>query len=167
MVFFRLFVTLQIILKKLHGTELLAKVKRMLQDIRIFTTDEVWRQILTAMSATIVNDVHLADVNLDAIGIEPQISALELKALILNTLELNQQAIIEHIFGRPVHLSALQMQIVVLLYQTGGMSAHDLRSVLAPNIATHTIDTAIYQLRKVYGRDFVKNENGKYFIGKL
>lgn len=139
----------------------------MLQDIRIFTTDEIWRQIVSAMSATIVNDVLRADVNLDAMDIEPGISALELKALILNTMESNQQKIVDCIFGRPVHLSALQMQIVILLYQTGGMSAHELRSILAPDMTTHTIDTAIYQLRKLYGRDFVKNENGKYLIGKL
>jgi hypothetical protein len=59
------------------------------------------------------------------------------------------------------------MNIVVLLFKTGGMSVNDLKNVLgySPDIATHTIDTAIYQLRKTYGRNFIKNENGKYLIG--
>lgn len=139
----------------------------MLHHIRLFTADPVWRQILLSLSATVVDDAKLANVNLDALEIDPQISVLELKAMILNAMDCNQQAIVNRLFGRPVNLSALQMQIVVLLDQTGGLSAHQLRTILAPDIATHTIDTAIYQLRKVFGRDFIKNENGKYFIGKL
>ena len=36
-----------------------------------------------------------------------------------------------------------------------------------PNMTTHAVDTAIYQLRKNYGKDFIQNKNGVYIIGKL
>ena len=36
---------------------------------------------------------------------------------------------------------------------------------LSPDITTHTVENAIYQLRKKYGRDIILNINGKYKIG--
>ena len=36
-----------------------------------------------------------------------------------------------------------------------------------PDITTHTVENAVYQLRKKYGHDFILNENGKYKIGHL
>ena len=137
----------------------------MLNDIRIYTTDAIWRQILTSLGAVIVDDQSIADLNFDQMDIATNVSPLELKSLILNAVETNQQKIIKKIFNKSIKLPQLQMQIVVLLYQTGGMAGEKLRSILAPDITTHTIDTAIYQLRKTYGRDFIKNENGKYIIG--
>lgn len=137
----------------------------MLNGIRIYTNDDVWRKILTDLGANSMSDSNLADINVDSLDIPDAVSPLELKSIILNSLDIKQQNIIRQVFGKHVVLPALQMQIVVLLMQTGGMSAADLKSTLAPDIATHTIDTAIYHLRKTYGRDFIKNENGKYFLG--
>ena len=73
------------------------------------------------------------------------------------------------IFGTSVILPRMQGQIVTLLYKTGGMRAPEIRSALgySPNAATHTVDTAIYQLRRAYGRDFIINDNGVYRLGKL
>jgi hypothetical protein len=63
----------------------------------------------------------------------------------------------------------LHAQIVVQLYKSGGIDAAGLKSALgySADTATHTIDTAIYQLRKMFGHDFIINENGVYRIGKL
>lgn len=141
-------------------------ILKMLNDIRIYTTDAIWRQILTSLGAVIVDDQSVAELNLDQMDVATNISPIELKSLVLNTVETNQQNIIKKIFKKSIMLPQLQMQIVVLLYQTGGLSGEKLRSILAPDITTHTIDTAIYQLRKTYGRDFIKNENGKYIIGQ-
>ena len=49
------------------------------------------------------------------------------------------------------------------------MTGEELKNALGymPNVATHTIDTAIYNMRKLYGRDFIKRENGVYKIGTV
>lgn len=141
----------------------------MLSGILIYTTDPVWEKIVTDLSATVTTDIKTADINIDSMDITLPVSSLDLAAQILNIIDQKQQKIISEIFGAAVTLPQLQRKIVVLLYRCGGMSAGQLKDVLgiAPDVATHTIDTAIYQLRKMYGKDFIKNENGKYSIGKL
>jgi len=141
----------------------------MLNGIRIFTTDDTWRKILIDLGATVVDCPGVTDIRFDKLGIKSPALALDIKSAILDTINHNHQKIINRVFGKNVILPRLQMQIVTLLVETGGMTASDLRSVLgySPDVATHTIDTAIYQLRKTYGRDFIKNDNGKYIIGKL
>lgn len=141
----------------------------MLQGIRIYTNDAIWRKVLQDLGAVVVHDINVADVDFDSLDITGPMSPLELKSVILTVIDKNQQNIVSKVFNETVALPRLQMQIVVLLYQTGGMFINDLKNVLgiSPDVATHTIDTAIYQLRKSYGRDFIKNDNGKYSIGKL
>lgn len=139
----------------------------MLNGISIYATNKVWRKILIDLGATLVDDSKLADLNFDSLEVPDNLTPIELQSIILNTIDTNQREIIKKIFKKPEVLPSLQKSIVVLLYKTGGISASDLKSVMgySPDIATHTIDTAIYQLRKTYGKDFIKNENGKYFIG--
>jgi len=139
----------------------------MLHGIRIHTKDNMWCKILTDFGAAVTDDSNIADIDLDSLNIPEQVTPLELKSIILNSIDNKQNEILKKVFKKTVKLPRLQMYIVVLLFKTGGMSITDLKNVLgySPDIATHTIDTAIYQLRKVYGHDFIKNENGKYFIG--
>lgn len=139
----------------------------MLNGISIYATNKVWRKILIDLGATLVDDSKLADLNFDSLKVTDNLTPIELQSIILNTIDTNQREIIKKIFKKSEVLPSLQKSIVVLLYKTGGISASDLKSVMgySPDIATHTIDTAIYQLRKTYGKDFIKNENGKYFIG--
>ncbi|MBN1281464.1 MAG: hypothetical protein JW985_00655 [Alphaproteobacteria bacterium] len=139
----------------------------MLNGISIYATNKVWRKILIDLGATLVDDSKLADLNFDSLEVPDNLTPIELQSIILNTIDTNQREIIKKIFKKSEVLPSLQKSIVVLLYKTGGISASDLKSVMgySPDIATHTIDTAIYQLRKTYGKDFIKNENGKYFIG--
>lgn len=139
----------------------------MLKDIRIFSADPVWRKILTDLNAVVLDLPDIADVNLDDLNLEFPITALDLKAAVLKAID--NTNILKQVFGKQVNLSQLQTQIVVWLYKTGGMSVAELKSVsgFAPNMTTHAVDTAIYQLRKLYGHEFILNKDGKYYLGKL
>lgn len=139
----------------------------MLTGIRIYSSDVVWRNILADLNAVVLDAPDTAEVNLDDISLEIPISALDLKAVILSALD--NTKILQDIFGKAVYLPQLQAQIVVWLYKTGGLSLNALKKVLGymPNMTTHAVDTAIYQLRKNYGKDFIQNKNGVYIIGKL
>ncbi|MDR1337921.1 MAG: hypothetical protein LBJ73_02740 [Rickettsiales bacterium] len=140
----------------------------MLQGVRIYTTDAVWRKVLQDLGAMIVDGASVADVDFDSLDIPSPVFPMKLKSIILASIDKAQRDIMEKVFHMPVALPRLQMRIVVLLHQTGGMFINDLKNVLGilPDVATHAIDTAIYQLRKTYGRDFIKNDNGKYSIGR-
>ncbi len=136
----------------------------MIDGIRIFTTDQVWQGIIKNLGGIIVADKNMADVNLDAMKVKQPISMIELKSQILQTAAQNQKKIILKVFGCDVALSDLQMRIVVLLARAGSISSANMKSVLgiAPDATTHAIDTAIYNLRRVFGRDFIKLKNGRY-----
>ena len=92
---------------------------------------------------------------------------LQLKTLILNAADADN--ILRRVFNSDVHLPRIQSQIVVCLYKTDGMTTTELKDALgyAPDVTTHVVETAIYQLRKAYGREFIKNTNGVYRLGKL
>lgn len=139
----------------------------MLTGIRIYSSDVVWRHILADLNAVVLDAPDTAEVNLDDISLEIPVSALDLKAVILSALD--NTKILQDVFGKAVYLPQLQAQIVVWLYKTGGLSLNALKKVLGymPNMTTHAVDTAIYQLRKNYGKDFIQNKNGVYIIGKL
>lgn len=139
----------------------------MLSGIRIYTSDSVWRQILGDLGATLLNAPSVTDINFDEIEIADTVTPVDLKSLILKAAD--NTDVIKKIFGKNVRLPRLQAQIVVCLYNSGGMSAHALKQALgyAPDVSTHTVDTAIYQLRRIYGRDLIQNINGVYKIGKL
>ena len=95
------------------------------------------------------------------------ISVLELKSKLIAATD--NSKIIHKIFGTNARLSNLHAQIVAHLYKSGGMDSGTLKTALgySADAATHTVDTAIYQLRKMYGHDFIVNDNGVYRIGKL
>lgn len=139
----------------------------MLDGIRIYCSDLAWRQILSDLNATLSETPGFADLNFDLLKIDTPISVIDLKTLILKSTD--DSEIIRKIFGSNVNLTRLQSMIVVSLYKTGGLNAEELKIALgySPNATTHTVDTAIYQLRKMYGHDFIKNNQGIYSIGKL
>jgi len=139
----------------------------MFSGISIYCSDPIWCRILSELNATIADCTETAAVNFDELGIEPPITPLELKSEILNASDIGRQ--LHQIFGHPVSLPHIQGRIVVLLHKSGGLTSGDLRHALgyAPDVATHSIDTAIYQLRKLFGREFIKNQNGVYRLGKI
>lgn len=140
----------------------------MLNEIRIYSSDETWRQILTDLGANVSDIWDPTCLNFDALGIIEPATPIIIKTAIQNAVDGNIQ-LLQQILGKNVKLPYIQTQIILLLYKSGGLSANDLRNALgyAPNTTTHTVDTAIYQLRKTFGRDFIKNINGVYKIGKL
>ncbi len=139
----------------------------MLSGIRIYTSDTLWRQILTDLNAVVLDVPNFIDPNLDDLNVLPKISIMDLKALILDASDIRHT--LRNVFHKDVILPQIQAQIVAVLYKSGGMTALELKSELgyAPDVATHTIDTAIYQLRQKYGHEFIKNINGEYKLGKL
>lgn len=139
----------------------------MLNGIKIYSSDVVWRQIFSDFGAVVTNVTDVTDVNFDDIEPNVPISTLELKSLILSAMDNSE--IIMAVFGGKVELSRVANQIVTYLYKSGGMSAEELKVALgyAHDAATHTVDTAIYSLRKMFGHDFIQNDNGVYRLGKL
>lgn len=139
----------------------------MLNGVRIFTTDEIWRQILADFGATVTDAPSITDINFDDLRISDVITPLQLKAAILSASD--NECILSQIFGSRISLPQLQSRIIVLLHKTGGMAYADLRGALGfiPNVTSHTIDTAIYQLRQRFGREFIQNTDGVYKLGKL
>lgn len=137
----------------------------MLTGIRIFTSDPYWRGIVTDFNAVLVDDANLADVDLDSLELHVPVSPLEMKAAVISALD--DTKVLVSVFGRPVSLSPIQRRIVVRLKKTGGMTADELKLALgyARDTTTHTVDTAIYGLRKLFGRNFIVNENGTFKIG--
>lgn len=140
----------------------------MLDGIRIYSSDEIWRQILSELGATVSAAPDKTYLDFDSLGITMPATPIMLKTVIQNAIDGNIQ-LLHDIFGRNIQLPYIQAQIVILLYKSGGMSANDLRNALgySPNATTHAVDTAIYQLRKTFGRDFIINVNGVYKIGQL
>lgn len=139
----------------------------MLTGVKIYTSDKIWRQILSDLNATVLDAPNAIDVDFDNLRIKKIISPLELKSAILNAMD--NSHIIAAVFKKGVSLPQLQSQIITCLYKTGGMTVDELKCALgyAPDASTHTVDTAIYQLRRAYGRDFIVNNDGVYSIGKL
>ena len=118
------------------------------------------------LNATVVDSNKISDVDLDELDLVLPISILDLKSIILKALDYTE--ILNKIFNKEVRLSTLQKQIVVLLYKNKGISIAEMKSLLGfpKSVTTHVIDTAIYELRKKYGSDFIINKDGKYYIGK-
>ena len=141
--------------------------KNMLENIKVYASDECWKHILADLGATIVDTPNMADVVFDDIDIVTPVSAQELCGLIFSNK--NNPEIIRNIFNRDVVLPELQHKIIVSLYKNPNISLRDLKNALGilPNISSHAVETAIYQLRKKYGHDFILNSNGKYKIGHL
>lgn len=142
--------------------------EHMLTGLRIFSSDAVWRGILADLGATVVDAPNVADVNLDDIAPDSPVGVTELKAAILAAGDNGD--IISRVCGSNVCLPRGQARIIVALYKSaGGLTSAELKTALgySPDAATHAIEAAIYQLRKRYGRDFIRNQNGVYVIGKV
>ena len=139
----------------------------MLNGVRVYSADSFWRNILSDLGATVLDAPNATDLNFDSLNIVMPISPVQLKAALLDASDYSN--IIRKIFGAPARLSNLHTQIVVCLYKSGGMTAGELKSALgySNDTTTHAVDTAIYQLRKLYGHDFIINDGGVYKLGKL
>lgn len=122
---------------------------------------------MSELGAVPVDNDKIADVNIDTLNLHTPVSAMELGAAIVGAMD--NTDILNRVFGRPVQLSPIQADIVARLVRTGGMTADELKAALgyAPDATTHTVETAIYGLRKLFGHDFIKNQDGKFIIGGI
>ena len=139
----------------------------MLSGMRIYTSDSVWRQILGDLGATVTDVAGATDINFDKLKIKQPVTITELKSAVLGASD--NDFIINELLGKNAKLTRLQKMLVVALHKSGGMNGEELKVALgyAPDATTHTVDTAVYQLRKIYGHEFIKNDGGVYKIGKL
>ncbi|MDE5615420.1 MAG: helix-turn-helix domain-containing protein [Alphaproteobacteria bacterium] len=139
----------------------------MLKGVRIYTSDVLWRQILGDFGAILLDAPTATDINFDTIDVPEKITPIQLKALILGAVD--NSGIIARLLGPGTTLPRMQGRVVALLYKSGGMRAAEIKDALgySPNAATHTVDTAIYQLRRMFGRNFIINDHGVYRLGKL
>ena len=139
----------------------------MLSGISIYASDSVWRQILADLGATVLDVPSAGSIDFDDLNVSDGISVLDLKSIILNARD--NTDILYQIFDTHVSLPSVQGKIVALLYKNDGMTIAQLKAALgyAPDVSTHAMETAIYQLRQKYGRNFIKNINGVYKLGKL
>jgi len=138
----------------------------MLNGISFWTDDIIWRHILTDLGAEFV-DRQFADVVFSS---GKKLSPIELKAEILRQIDAREDEIIKKLCGAEA-LTGSQKKIIIALYRGGklGVSADELQQWLGYSIGatTNTANTAIYQLRKIFGKDFITNKNGRYQLGKL
>ena len=139
----------------------------MLENIKIYTSDTYWKGILTDLGANVVDSLNVADVNFDDIKINTPISINDLQNVILERFE--NKDIIESVFGYDVVLPMLQHKIIVALHNNPNITMRELKDLLGvlPNVSTHAVENAVYQLRKIYGCDIIINKDGKYSIGRI
>ena len=137
----------------------------MLENIKIYTSDKYWHSILTDLGVNLVDAPDIADVVFDDIKIDAPVSVDDLQRIILT--QFNNNDIIVSVFGHDIVLPELQRKIVVALYKNPNIKISELKLAvgLSPDITTHSVENAIYQLRKTFGHDFILNENGGYKIG--
>ena len=99
-----------------------------------------------------------------------KLSPIELKAEILQQIDARENKIIEKLCGGG-QLTGSQRKIIIALHRGGnlGVSADQLQQQLgySSGATTNTANTAIYQLRKIFGKDFITNKNGRFQLGKL
>lgn len=140
----------------------------MLNGTTFFTRDNIWADILTQLGGVRDTKRHTADFTFTPPT--HRISAMDLKAEILKQVDAGKGRIMIKIFGKEIPpISPAQEKIILLLYKHGGMGIGQLNAALgySANTKTHTCDTAIYQLRKTFGADFIKQSDGIYQLGKL
>lgn len=140
----------------------------MLSGMTIYSSNPVWRHILSELGAMVADTQNLLNINFDEIEPKHPISVSELKSLILGSSD--KTKILQNLFGNNFpQLSSIQENIVVSLWRSGGMTGSELKTLLGheTGIATHTIDTAIYNLRRMCGHNFIQYENGVYKIGTV
>ena len=139
----------------------------MLGNVKIYTSDKYWNHILADLGACLVETPDVADIVFDELSINAPISVDDLQSLVVS--QFNNNDIIANVFGRDVALPALQRKIIVALYKKPNIQMRELKLAvgLSPDITTHSVENAIYQLRKTFGHDFILNEKRGYKIGRI
>jgi hypothetical protein len=138
-------------------------IPNMLGGISFWTDDLVWRRILTDLGAEFAPR-GAADAVFAGGG---KFSLLELKAEILRLRDSREALVIKKIC-KGAALTDSQKKIVIALSKAGerGLNSAELQEKFgySAGAKTNAANTAIYQLRKIFGRRFIKNDGGRYRI---
>jgi hypothetical protein len=133
----------------------------MLAGITFYTDNTVWAGILSDLGATAASR-DIADIVF--ISPDTRISSIELKSRLLEQID-RERTVATTGYK---NLSDNQTKIINLLVRAGkhGITADSLKIALgyATDANSHALDTAIYNLRKTFGAEFIKTTGGKYFI---
>ena len=142
-------------------------MRYMLESVKIYSSDVVWQHIFADLGAIVADSPNAADVNFDESDICCPISVNALKESVYGLLE-NRNVLVA-VFGKYVILPNLQHKIIVSLYKNPNISMRKLKDLLglSPDITSHVVENAVYQLRKKYGYDFIQYSKGKYKIGHI
>ncbi|MCL1902537.1 MAG: hypothetical protein FWG18_02840 [Alphaproteobacteria bacterium] len=147
-------------------------------EIRFFSDCPVWHGIMTDLGAVPVPKAS-ADVEIKQ-GKAP-LAPMELKAKILADIDAREKKVLDSVFGHDANsgprgrgtqavggLAPAQKKIVIMLQRAGaaGLGSEELRTAFgyAHTTTTHTIETAVSNLRARFGSDFIKFENGRYIV---
>lgn len=134
----------------------------MFNGITFWTDDKVWRGILTDLGAQF-SPRESADVIFSP---NKKFSPTELNAEILRLSDSRESEILKIICKNTILCSGAQKKIIMALYHAGkdGIDSVGLQQKLgyAAGASTNAVGTAIYQLRKTFGKDFIKSDGGKY-----
>ena len=139
----------------------------MLESIKIYTSDKYWRRVFDDLGMVLTDSPDGCDVNFDEVNIGTPISVDD---LVKRIFDLSENAdVITSVFGKYLILPKLQHKIIVALYKNPGITMHKLKEMLGvlPDVTTHTVENAVYQLRKKYGHALIQNTDGKYKIGHI
>jgi hypothetical protein len=134
--------------------------------IVFYSRDKIWTKILTDLGAETTDDKKRADVVFDPPT--ERLSLMELRADIHRQMDARKTGIIQNVFGKKnPGLSDTMEKIILMLYKHGGVPIKQLNESLgySADTKTHTADTALYQLRKTFGADFIQQSNGIYSLG--
>ena len=139
----------------------------MLESVKIYTSDKYWRHIFSDLGAAVVDVPDICDVNFDDVDIDTPVFIDDLTRIVFDAAQ--NQDIIASVFGKNVVLPNLQHKIIVALYKNPDITMHKLKEILGvlPDVTTHTVENAVYQLRKKYGYNLILNTDGRYKIGHI
>ena len=136
--------------------------------IKFWTKDKIWAGILTDMGFVAAD----APQDADFVWAPPHgpLTAIDLRGEILRQIDAARIADLCRIFGdRADTVGGVQEKIALFLHRRGGLTIRQMNEFLgySADTKTHTVDTAIYQLRRAFGPDFILCNNGVYTLGKL
>ena len=137
----------------------------MLSGITFWTSDKIWHGILADLGAAPAGP-DLADLVFAPEEYAGAPTVLELKSKIVAEIDRERAAAVKKACGATASVSTVQAKIICLLERAGkrGVSAEVLRRAMgySPGANTRALDTAVYNLRKIFGADFIKTEKGKF-----
>jgi len=137
----------------------------MLNGITFYTDDKIWAGILSDLNAAAMGK-DIADIVF--VPVSGPVSVIELKSQIIKHIDGERDAAMRAI-GTDLDLPENIIKIITLLSRAGtdGISGDSLKIAIgyAPDAISHALDTTIYNIRKMFGQDFIKTDKGRYFIG--